>query len=113
MGSSSFRQANAKMTRRTAHKIKDLCLNPVPILPWYALAPKTYSDRKINVGSNGLRKVILRLRNNNPKIIRKKLTQAKFSNAARRLDVLVASSPRIGRNRNVETIYGALHAMQK
>ena len=37
----------------------------------------------------------------------------RFSNAAIKLDVLVTSLPTNGRNRNVEIMYGALHAIQK
>ena len=40
-------------------------------------------------------------------------TQMRFSNAAIKLDLLVTSRPIIGRNRNVEIIYGALQAIQK
>ena len=40
-------------------------------------------------------------------------TQMRFSNAAIKLDLLVTSRPIIGRNRNVEIIYGALQTMQK
>ena len=39
--------------------------------------------------------------------------QIRFSKAPIKLDVLVTSIPTIGRNRNVEIMYGALQAMQK
>jgi hypothetical protein len=43
----------------------------------------------------------------------KRKSQKMFSTAATKLEVLVTSTPRIGRNRKVDTMYGALHAMQK
>ena len=46
-------------------------------------------------------------------ITAKSNSQNMFSTAAIRLEVLVISRPRIGRNRKVETIYGALQAIQK
>ncbi len=39
--------------------------------------------------------------------------QMRFSAAAIKLEVLVTSMPMIGRNKNVEIMYGALHAIQK
>jgi hypothetical protein len=46
-------------------------------------------------------------------IITNRDIQIRFSNAAIKLDVLVTSTPMIGRNRNVEIMYGALQAIQK
>ena len=46
-------------------------------------------------------------------ITTKSNSQNMFSTAAIRLEVLVISRPRIGRKRKVETIYGALQAIQK
>ena len=45
--------------------------------------------------------------------IAKSDSQIKFSIAAIKLDVLVTSTPIIGRNRKVVIIYGALQAIQK
>ena len=54
-----------------------------------------------------------RFRINNPKMVMKNATHTMFSIAAKRLDLLVMSTPTIGRNRNVATMYGALQAIQK
>ncbi len=83
------------------------------MFPWYALAPDTYRTKKTIGGSKGCTKGIPRFLIIKVSIIATKVTQMRFSNAAIKLDELVTSTPIIGRNRNVEIMYGALQAIQK
>jgi hypothetical protein len=46
-------------------------------------------------------------------IVMQSRSQKMFSMAAMRLEVLVTSTPSVGRNKKVETMYGALQAIQK
>jgi hypothetical protein len=61
----------------------------------------------------GARKEIARFLINNTKSATNSPSQKTFSRAAIRLEVLVTSTPIMGRNRKVETMYGALQAIHK
>ena len=67
----------------------------------------------MRAGRIGAKNEMARLLIVNTIIAMKSRSQKMFSTAAIRLEVLVTSTPRIGRNRNVETMYGALQAIQK
>ena len=69
--------------------------------------------KKIREGVSGPKKANPRFLINITTMKIKALSQAMFSRAAKRLDVLVTSTPMRGRKRKVAAIYGARQAMQK
>jgi len=108
-----WRQDTAKIRIKKTHKIKDLCLKAVPILPSYEPAPIAYRARNMREGSVASKKGNLRLFAIIQMINTKAASHRRFSTPANKLAGLVVSLIRNGRKRKVEVMYGALHAKQK